>query len=169
MNRVEISWRMQIGLVAAGYGAVLTFAAAMIAARYLTELRNPNDFNGGMAAAGDWFLELFIGGLLLIPTFFLAFVTRERESIFTAFAKTLFGFSLTAPLSFGLILISALGQSDTILGTLCLIRLSAAPVVLTWLASGRVLARFKTARRLLSSALMIEGITLVLFVGMSFL
>jgi hypothetical protein len=169
MHRLEIQWRVQIACVAAGYAAVLAFAAAMIISRHLAALRNPNDFSGGMAAAGDWMLDLFICGLLLIPTFFLAWITRDREPAFTAFAKTLFAFALTAPLSLVLSLIPAISQRDTILGALAGHRLFLTPIVLTWYAAGRLLARFKPAKRLLSSALLIESLTIVLFVGSFFL
>ena len=71
----------------------------MDAANCKLDAAGQKDFNGGMAAAGDWMLEIFIGGLLLIPTFFLALVIRKREAIYTAFSRVLFGFSLTAPIS----------------------------------------------------------------------
>jgi hypothetical protein len=128
------------------------------------EVRNPSDFNGGMAAGGDWILDLFIGGLLLVPTFFFALVTRERETIFTAFSKALFAFSLTGPISLGLMLIPAISQNNTILGSLSLYRLFGTPMIMAWPASARLLARFKPAKRLLSSALVIEVATLALFV-----
>lgn len=155
-----------MGLVAAGYAAVLVMAAAMVTERHLAAMRNPNDFNGGMAAAGDWMLELFIGGLLLIPTVMLALVIRKREEIFTAFSKVLLGLSLTSPVSLGLLLIPAISQSDTILGNFCSYRLFGAPMVMLWLGAGRLLARFKLSKRLISSALLVETSTLVLMVAL---
>lgn len=156
---------MQMALVVAGYAAVFAASTVMIVGRYILEMRNPNDFNGGMAAAGDWMLELFIAGLLLVPTFFFALVTRNHEAIFTAFSKTLFAFSLTAPISLGLSLIPAISQNATILGTLCGYRLFGIPM--TWPAAGRVLARSTPAKRFLSSAVLIEVMTLVLCVGLA--
>jgi hypothetical protein len=164
MDRLQIPWRAQMALAIAGYAAVFAAAATIILGRYLVELRNPNDFNGGMAAGGDLILDLFIGGLVLVPTFFFALVTREREAIFITFSKILFAFSLTAPISLGLMFIPAISQKNTILGTLSLYRLFGAPMIMTWPASARLLARFKPAKRLLSSALLIEFTTLVLFV-----
>jgi len=149
----------------AGYGAVLAFAAVVVTSRYLLETRNPNDFNGGMAAAGDWMLELFLCGLLLIPTFLLAFISRAREQTYTAFSKFLFGFSLLAPVSLGLMLIPAIGQKDTILGTLCGLRLFAAPMIIVGFIGCRLLARFRLAKRLLSWALVIETATIVMMVA----
>src|SRR5208283_6058353 len=111
--------------------------------------------NGGMGAFGDWMLEWFIGGLLLIPTVMLALVIREREEIYTAFSKVLLGFSLTAPISLGVLLIPAIGRADTILGSLCSYRLFGAPMVMLWLGASRLLARFKLSKRLLSSALLV--------------
>jgi len=168
MNQIEVPWRVQLGLVGAGYAAVLTFAAAAITYRHLAALRNPAEFNGGMAAAGDWMLEIFIGGLLLIPTFFLALVIRKHEATYTAFSRVLFGFSLTAPISLGLAMIPAIGQTDSMLGSLCLYRLCGLPMVMTWLGAGRLLARFKLAKRLLSWALAIEAMTLALIIALLF-
>lgn len=165
----EIPRRVQLGFVAACYAAVLAFAAVMITGRHIAALRNPADFNGGMAAAGDWMLELFIGVLLLIPTFFLAFVIRNEDAAYTAFAKVLFGLSLTAPISLGLMLVPAISQSETILGFFCLYRLSDTPIVLTGLGVSRLLARSKAAKRLISCALLIEAITVALMIALLFL
>ncbi|MGO8986964.1 MAG: hypothetical protein ACLPHI_07490 [Terriglobales bacterium] len=164
----KIPWRVQLGFVAACYAAVLAFAAVAITVRHMLALRNPGDFNGGMAAAGDWMLEIFIGGLLLIPTFLLAFVIRKREAIYTAFSKVLFGFSLTAPISLGLILVPAISQSDTVLGNFCMYRLFGAPMVMTWLGVSRLLARFKPAKRWTSSALLVEAGNIALVVALLF-
>jgi hypothetical protein len=165
----EIPWRVQLGFVAACYAAVLVFSGVMITVRHVVALGNPADFNGGMAAAGDWMLELFIGGLLLIPTFFLAFVIRKREALYTAFSKVLFGLSLTAPISLGLMLVPAVSQSDTILGSFCLYRLSDTPIVLTGLGVSRLLAQSKPAKRLISCALLIEAATIALMLAFLFL
>ena len=165
MKRLDISWRAQVGLVGACYGAVLAFAAVVVTGRYLLERRSPNDFNGGMAAAGDWMLELFLCGLLLIPTFLLAFISRRREQTYTTLSKFLFGFSLLAPVSLGLVLIPAIGQKDTILGSLCSLRLFGAPMVIVGLIGCRVLARFRLAKRLLSWAVAIESATIVMMVA----
>ncbi|MGD1093674.1 MAG: hypothetical protein ABSB35_17005 [Bryobacteraceae bacterium] len=66
-----ISSRIQFGLVAMGYAAVLVVAAALLYKRHLVELQDPVAASGGMAAAGDTLLQLFIGCLFLIPTAFL--------------------------------------------------------------------------------------------------
>jgi len=161
-----IPWRVQLGLVVACYATVLAMAAVMVMGRYLAEMRNPADFNGGMAAFGDWMLELFIGGLLLIPTVMLAVVIRRREEIYTAFSKVLLGVSLTAPISLGLLLIPAVEQADTILGSFCFHRLFSAPIVMLGLGASRLLARFKLSKRLISSALLVETVTLVLLVAL---
>jgi len=165
MKRLDVPWRTQVGLVAACYGAVLAFAAVVVTGRYLLERRNPNDFNGGMGAAGDWMLELFLCGLLLLPTFLLAFISRKREQTYTSLAKVLFGFSLLAPVSLGLTLIPAIGQHDTILGTLCGLRLFGAPMVIVGLIGCRLLAPFRLAKRLLSWAVAIETATIATMVA----
>lgn len=168
MNSIDVPWRVQLGLVGAGYAAVVAFAAAAITIRHFEALRNPADFNGGMAAFGDLMLWIFIGGLFLIPTFFLALVIRKREAAYAAFSKVLFGFSLTAPVSLGLVLIPAIRETDSMLGGLCMYRLFGVPMVMTWLGASRLLARFKPAKRLLSWALLIETMTLALGVALFF-
>jgi hypothetical protein len=163
-----IPWRVQLGFVAAGYAAVLAFAAVLIMARHMAMVAHPADFNGGMAAAGDWMLDMFIGGLLLIPTVFLAFVIRKQDALYTKFCKLLFGLSLTAPISLGLLLVPAIAQSETSLGFFCFYRLSGTPIVMTGLGVSRLLARSKLSKRLISFALLIEAATLVALVAFLF-
>ncbi len=67
-----IPWRVKIGLIVAGYAGVAVVSAIWIFRRYLAGLRDPDMFSGGMGAGGDWFLELFIVGLFLIPTSLLS-------------------------------------------------------------------------------------------------
>ena len=69
---------------------------------------------------------------------------------------------------YGLSLIPAISQNNTILGTLSLYRLLAGPMVLLWFASARLFARFKLAKRLLSCALLLEVLPIVAFVGTLF-
>lgn len=140
----------------------------MIAFRYFAALQNPNDFNGGMAAGGDLILELGIGCLLLIPTFLLALTIRDREAIYLSFSKALLGFSLTAPISLGLVLIPAVAQTDNIVGYICMYRLFGTPVVMMWLAAGRLLARFRPAKRFTGWALAIEAGTLAVAIALLF-
>ena len=165
MNQIAISyrgisWRTKMIFIAACYAAVLGFAVLAIVGRHYAALRNPNDFNGGMAAAGDWFLDLFIAAALLVPTFLLALVVRERETASLAFAKALFGFSVTAPLSFALLSIPAISQTDNILGWPCMYRMLASPLILAGLATSRLLARYPRAKQLLSWALACEAFAL---------
>lgn len=147
----KIPWRVQLGFVVASYAAVLAFAAVLITVRHLAALRDPGSFNGGMVAAGDWMLVIFIGGLLLIPTIFLAFVIRKREAIYARVSTVLFGLSLTAPISLGLLLVPAIAQSETSLGFFCFYRLSSTPIVMTGLGVSRLLARSKLAKRLIGA------------------
>jgi hypothetical protein len=160
-----IPWRVQLGFVAAGYAAVVVVAADLITQRYLAEQRNPAEFSGGMAAGGDWFLELFLVGLLLIPTLFLVLLIRNSETAYTKFAQVLLGFGLTAPVSVGLMFIPAVGQAKNLLGLLgsfCLYRIFAFPMTPIGLAGCCVLAKFKRSRRLILYSLLIEIATFVL-------
>jgi hypothetical protein len=164
----RLPWRVQLRLVAASYAAVLAIAVLLIVARYLQYFRHPEDANAyaGMWAGGDMMLGLFICFLLMIPTVFLVFVIRKSETASEKYAKVLFGFSLTTPLSAALIAIPAIGQSDMILGYFCLFRVLASPVVVIWLIVSRLLARFDRQKRWTSYALLVEGLTLVLIAAL---
>lgn len=164
MSLIDITWRRKMALVAVCYAAVIGLGVLAIVLRYFEEMRNPNDFNGGMAAAGDWMLELMIGMALLVPTFLLALVVREREAASLMFAKVLFAFSLTALLSMALDAIPVISQTNNLVGTLCMYRLLASPVVLAGMGTSRLLARYRPAKRLISYALVCEAIPLAAFV-----
>lgn len=156
--------RVGLRLVAGGYAAVVAVSAGLIYLRYLQYVRHPDDAvaSGGMWAGGDLILEFFIGGMLLIPTAVLALIIHDYESAYTTYSKVMLAVSITLPLSLGIISIPAIGQSNSILGSVCLFRLFGAPVVLVGLFFSRLLARFRRAKRLLLSALLIEFLTLVL-------
>jgi len=64
--------RTRLWLVAIGYAAVVAVAAVLIVARYVQYVTHPADVAayGGMYAGGDLMLEVFIGGMLLVVTFF---------------------------------------------------------------------------------------------------
>ena len=165
-----IPYRVQLRLVAASYAAVLAIAALLIVVRYLQYVRHPEDVAAycGMYAGGDMMLELFICFLLLVPTLFLVFVIRKSESACTTYAKVLFGFSLTAPVSVALIAIPAVGQSNSIIGYFFLFRVLASPVVVIWLIVSRLLARFDRQKRWTSYALLVEGLTIALIAALLF-
>lgn len=165
-----IPYRVQLRLVAASYAAVLAIAALLIVVRYLQYVRHPEDVAayGGMYAGGDMMLELFICFLLLVPTLFLVFVIRKSESACTTYAKVLFGFSLTAPVSVALIAIPAVGQSNSIIGYFFLFRVLASPEVVIWLIVSRLLARFDRQKRWTSYALLVEGLTIALIAALLF-
>jgi hypothetical protein len=167
--QIEISWRRKMVFIAACYAAILLFAAAVMVHRHYLALRYPNDFNGGMAAAGDGMLDLLIAIALLVPTFLLALAVRQRETASVIFAKVLFGFSLTAPLSLALLSISAISLTNNVVGFLCMYRLLASPVVCAGIGTSRLLACYRPAKRLITYALLIEIVTLVLGVADFFL
>jgi hypothetical protein len=159
--------RLQLRLVAASYAVVAVVSAFLIYERYLQYVRNPQDVaaSSGMYAGGDLLLEIIIGFLFLVPTIGLVFVIRKSESAYTAYAKVLLGFSLTAPLSVGLLIIPVLNQWYW--GDAIVFRLFAIPMVVVVLIFSRWLTRFERARRLISYALLIEGLTfVVVFAGL---
>lgn len=161
--------RLQWRLVSASYAVVVAVSALLIFERYLQYVRNPQDVaaSSGMYAGGDLLLEVFICFLFLVPTAALVFVIRKSESCYTAYAKVLLGLSLTAPISVGLLIIPVLNQWYW--GDACIFRLFAIPIVVVVLIFSRWLTRFGRARRLISYALLIEGLTFVAIIGALFL
>jgi hypothetical protein len=157
--------RLQVRLVAASYAVVAVLSALLIFQRYLIYVRNPQDAAaaGGMYAGGDLLLEIIILFLFLVPTAALVFVIRKSESAYTAYAKVLLGLSLTAPISVVMLFLPVLNQWYW--GDACTFRLFATPLVVVVLIFSRWLTRFARARRLISYALLIEGLTVVAIVG----
>jgi hypothetical protein len=161
---------LQLRLVTASYAAVVAVSAALIYKRYLLYVRNPQDVvsSSGMYAGGDLMLELLIAFLFLFPTIALLLVIRKSESCYTAYAKVLLGLSLTAPLSAAFLIIPVLNQWYW--GDLYIFRLFAIPMVGVVLVFSWSLTRFAHARRLISYALWIEGLTFAfIIVGFLFL
>ena len=151
---------MQFGLVAVGYAAVFVIAAAWLYVRHLQELQDPVAFSGGMAAAGDTMLNLIIGFLFLIPTAFLIRIIAKTEAAYTTFSKFLFGLSLSAPICMTVVLLG--DHAPQSLGWICGWRMLESPMVLVGMGISRFAARFDRAKRLISYALLVEGLTLLL-------
>lgn len=153
--------RLQLRLVKAGYAVVIVVSSLLIYKRYLQYVRNSQDVaaSSGMYAGGDLLLEVFICFLFLVPTVALVFVIRKSESAYTAYAKVLLGLSLTAPISVGVLMIPVLNQWYW--GDAIIFRLFAIPIVVVVLIFSWWLTRFARARRLISYALLIEGLTFV--------
>lgn len=158
---------MQLGLVVLAYAVVLLLAAALLYARCLQELKYPAEASGGMWAAGDAMLLIFIAGLFMIPTAFLVWVISESETIYDVYSKCLLALSLSAPVCLGVL---TLGESHLALtvastaGSVCLYRLLWSPFILLGLGMSRLMARFDRAKRLVSYALLTEGLTLAIAV-----
>jgi hypothetical protein len=74
---------------------------------------------------------------------------------------------LTAPIAVGLLAIPVLNQWYW--GDACIFRLFAVPIVFVVLIFSRWLTRFARARRLISYALLIEGLTFVAMIAALFL
>jgi hypothetical protein len=161
--------RLQLRLVAACYAIVVVVSVLLVYQRYLIYVHNPQDVAaaGGMYAGGDLLLEIFICCLFLLPTAALVFVIRKYESFYTAYAKVLLGLSLTAPLSLGLLIVPVLNQWNW--GDAIVFRLFAVPILVVVLFFSRWLTRFARARRLISYALLIEGLTFVIVITALFL
>jgi hypothetical protein len=169
-----IALRGKLKLVAAGYALVLAAATALVFVRYLLYVTHPQDVAaaGGMYAAGDLMLAIFIGCMLLVPTFILALIIRNSEELYTGYSKILLGLSLTAPICLGVSSLPAVNQSSMslarTLGELCMDRLFCSPIMLVVLVASRLMARFDRPKRLTLYALLIEVLTLVLIVALFF-
>ena len=164
----SIPLRTQLGLVAAFYAVVLATAALLVYIRHLLYVNHAAEAAaaGGMYAAGDWMLEIFIGCMLLVPTFVLMLVIRNSELLYTGYSRVLLGLSLTAPISLGVLSIPAVNQGTMLLGWICLGRLLCSPIAIVGLLVSRLLARFDRAKRLSLYALLIEVLTLALTVAL---
>jgi hypothetical protein len=154
-----ISNRIKFRLVAGGYAAVLVVAAALLYKRHLWELQDPAAASGGMAAAGDSLLHLFIGCLFLIPTAFLILILAKVEARYTAFSQFLFGLSLSAPVCMTVVLFGENYVPQSV-SWFCFFRMLQSPIILVGMGISRFAARFDRAKRLVSYALFIEGLTL---------
>jgi len=154
--------RVQLSVVTGGYAAVLLSSAALVYMRHLQYVKYATDVDasGGMWAFGDLMLELFIAGLLLIPTLLLAFFIRKFEPASTRYAQVLLGIAFTTPLCIGAMAIPAIGQSGSgvlgMIGWISLGRVSASPVFIAGLIVSWLLTRFRRAKRLIMYGLIVE-------------
>jgi hypothetical protein len=160
-----ISLRVQLGLVALGYAMVLAVAAALLFVRHLQELKYPADASGGMWAAGDAFLYIFIACLFMVPTALLIWVTARFEAFYTAYSKFLLGLSLSAPVCLSVLFLGGNRVGETLMN-LCLYRFMWLPFILVAMGISRIVARFDRAKRFASYALLIEGLTLAIAVAL---
>jgi hypothetical protein len=156
---------MQLGLVALGYAAVLAVAATFLYVRHLQELKYPDEASGGMWAAGDLLLYIFIACLFMVPTLYLIWVTAKFEAFYTAYSKFLFVFSLSAPICLSVIDLGEKHVGQSLIG-ICLYRLMWSPFILVGMGISRLVARFDRAKRFASFALLIEGLTLGIAVAL---
>jgi hypothetical protein len=152
---------MQLGLVAVGYAAVLVIAATLLIVRHMQELQNPIEASGGMWAAGDAMLGVFIAGLFAIPSVFLVRFIARFESFYKAYSQFLLGLSLSAPVCLGILTLGKSYVAESV-SILCLYRLFCSPPILLGIGVSRLAARFDRSKKLLSYALLIEGLTLAI-------
>jgi hypothetical protein len=161
----SISWRVHLGFVALGYGAVLVVSAALLYGRHLQELKYPAEASGGMWAAGDAFLWIFIACLLMIPTVCLVWVISRFEVPYKTYSQLLLGLSLSAPICLSMLYLGENHLAESI-ANLCLYRLFWSPFVFVGIGVSRLAARFDRAKRPINYALLIEGLTLVIAVAL---
>src|SRR5690349_1662469 len=145
----SIPWRAQLGIVAAGYVAVLLFSAALIYQRHMLYVNHAADAAaaGGMYAGGDLILALFIGCLFFVPTFLLMIVIRKSESASIKYAQVLLALSLTMPFCF-VGFLPAVNQGNSLLGDFCIYRSWSSPLVIVGLVISWLFSRFPRAKRL---------------------
>jgi hypothetical protein len=161
----SISLRIQLGLVAIVYAAVIAVAAALLYVRHLQELRYPAEASGGMWAAGDAMLWIFIICLFMVPTVFLVWIIAKFEAIYKTYSQLLLGLSLSAPVCLSTLYLGGNYLTDGV-KILCLDRLFWSPLMLLGIGVSRLVARFDRAKKLVSYALLIEGLTLATAVAL---
>jgi hypothetical protein len=152
--------QIQYALAGVGYAAVFAVGALLLYRRHLWELQDPVTASSGMAAGGDMILHLFIGFLFLIPTVYLISVMAKTEALYLSYSRFLFGLSLSAPVCLGVV---AFGENHVppSLSWLCSFRIMESPIVLIGMVVSRFVARFDRSKRLVSFALLVEGLTLI--------
>src|ERR1051325_6832843 len=162
----SIPWRTQLGVVAAGYAAVILLAALLVFQRHMVYVNHAADAAAadGMYAGGDLILALFIICLFFVPTFLLVLVIRQSEAASLLYGQVMLGLVFTAPLSL-LIMLPTVGQSNGFFGMFCFYRLLTTPLVIVGLVISWLLSRFPRPKRLLLYALGIEAATLVICIG----
>jgi hypothetical protein len=167
-----LSLRAQMWAITLGYVAVTAVSAFLLYQRHLYELNHAADVSAasGMWAGGDALLDIFIACLLMIPTFFLVWVMARFETLFTVYSQILLILSVTAPVC--LILLDFGGKRmPQSLSVIFLYRTLCSPFALFGIGVSRLVARFDQAKKLISYAFLIEGLTLciavVLFFGKS--
>jgi len=148
-----------------GYVAVLVVAAALLYMRHLQELQYPAEASGGMWAAGDALLYVFIACLFMVPTVFLIWVTAKFEAFYTAYSKFLLGLSLSAPVCLSVFLLGENRVGERLIN-LSLYRLMWLPFSLVGMGICRLVARFDRAKKFASYALLVEGLTLAIAVAL---
>jgi hypothetical protein len=86
----SVPLRVQLLLVAAGYVGVLAIAALLVYERHMQYVNHPEEAAaaGGMYPGGDLILEISIGCMLLVPTFFLVLVIRNSEALYTRYSRS---------------------------------------------------------------------------------
>jgi hypothetical protein len=118
-----------------------------------------------MWAAGDAMLGVFIVGLFAIPSVFLVWIIARFESFYKTYSQLLLGLSLSAPVCLGILTLGKSYVAESV-SILCLYRLFCSPPILLGIGVSRLAARFDRAKRLLSYALLIEGLTLAIAVAL---
>jgi hypothetical protein len=161
--------RTQLWFIGLGYAAVFFVAAVLILARYLLEHFHRAEVAaaGGMYAAGDTMLAIFIVCLFMIPTAFLVRVMAKNESVYTTYSQLLVGLSLSAPVCLSLFVFDKNHVAESLL-IVCLCRLVGSPFVLVGIIVSRLVARFDRAKKLTLYALLIEGLTLGIAIALLF-
>ena len=109
-------------------------------------------------------LHLFIGCLFLIPTVFLIGIIAKFEALFTVYSRFLLGLSLSAPVCLSVVLLGDKYVAPS-LSWFCFFRILQSPMVLVGMGISRIAARFDRPRKLVSYALLVEGLTLVLLIA----
>jgi hypothetical protein len=157
----SVSLRAQLWLIGLSYAVVFVVSACLLYARHLMEVRNRAEVAaaGGMYGFGDLILYIFVACLFMVPTVFLLWVMARFERLYAAYSKFLLGLSLTAPVCLSLFVFGKSHVTESVLGFF-LYRLAASPFILVAAAVSRLLARFDRAKKLTSSALLIEALTL---------
>jgi hypothetical protein len=149
-------------LIAFGFALVLAHWMYAIHLDNIWIAAHPDDDMATLSEGLDHFLHAC---LLMVPILWSIWLMSKYETVYTAYSKFLFWLSVTAPVCLALFFVRPLKEIFT---DPCLIRFLASPFVLVGMAFSRWMARCDLAKKLTLWALVVEGVTLGIIVGVLF-
>src|SRR3954468_3363291 len=164
-----IGWRIQVEVIATAYAVILLMGVYWFHQRTLQELSDPQAAmaSRGMYAFDDEIFTVFLCLLCLVPTFFLLRLMRTNPVVYGTYARIVLALSVTAPVCAAALALHVAEGNDWIEG-FCVMRLWRSPLIFIAMVMSRLVARERSAKRLINYAMLIEVLTLAIAIAMAF-